>query len=150
MNRDFNRCISSRLNRPFCRESTLVAAGRGRAKLGDEHPETWSSINNLGGLLQAQGKLLEAELLYRECLEKRWGAQWGCIDYTSLQHFLQHVFSTCLYNTFCKASLTYSLAQPGGGSFKRKKERYRIWLRSECLCGEGTKCCHQLTNCLTK
>ena len=39
-----------------------------RATLGDKHSDTLRSINNLG-LLQAQGKLDEAELLLKEALE---------------------------------------------------------------------------------
>jgi len=42
-----------------------------RRRLGEEHPNTLSSINNMGRLLQAQGKLAEAEPYYREALEKR-------------------------------------------------------------------------------
>ena len=48
---------------------------RGKAKLGDDHPDTLTSINNLAHLLQAQGHLAEAEPLYREALEKSPGAQ---------------------------------------------------------------------------
>jgi len=40
-----------------------------RRVLGDEHPNTLTSINNLGGLLHAQGKLSEAEPYLREALE---------------------------------------------------------------------------------
>jgi serine/threonine protein kinase/Tfp pilus assembly protein PilF len=42
-----------------------------RRVLGQEHPDTLTSINNLGGLLQFQGRLDEAEPHYRESLEKR-------------------------------------------------------------------------------
>ncbi len=38
--------------------------------LGEEHPETLASINNMGLLLRAQGKLAEAEPYWREALEK--------------------------------------------------------------------------------
>ncbi len=40
-----------------------------RAELGDEHPETLSSMNNLGFLLRSQGRADEAELLFRQSLE---------------------------------------------------------------------------------
>ena len=40
-----------------------------RHELGDEHLHTLTSINNLGVLLNAQGKAGEAEPLYREALE---------------------------------------------------------------------------------
>ena len=40
-----------------------------RRTLGDSHHSTLSSINNLAGLLQAQGKLGEAEPLCREALD---------------------------------------------------------------------------------
>ncbi len=42
-----------------------------RRQLGDEHPDTLTSINNTGVLLQRQGKLSEAEAHYREAMEKR-------------------------------------------------------------------------------
>ena len=45
------------------------ALGARRATLGDRHPSTLISIGNLGGLLQDQGKLDEAGVLYREALE---------------------------------------------------------------------------------
>ena len=47
----------------------------GQAKLGKDHPVTLTSLNNLAALLQAQGKLAEAEPLYREALAKCPGAQ---------------------------------------------------------------------------
>ena len=46
----------------------------GKAKLGEDHPDTLSSLNNLAALLKAQGQLAEAEPLYREALEKSPGA----------------------------------------------------------------------------
>ena len=39
--------------------------------LGDDHPDTLASINNLAILYYNQGKYNEAEPLYKECLEKR-------------------------------------------------------------------------------
>ena len=39
--------------------------------LGDEHPSTLISLNNMGFLLEQQGKLAEAEPYYREALESR-------------------------------------------------------------------------------
>ena len=47
----------------------------GTAILGEDHPDTLSSLSNLAVLLQAQGNLAEAEPLYREALEKSVGAQ---------------------------------------------------------------------------
>jgi non-specific serine/threonine protein kinase/serine/threonine-protein kinase len=41
-----------------------------RRVLGEKHPSTLTSINNMGFLLQAQGKLAEAEPYFREGLEK--------------------------------------------------------------------------------
>ena len=49
---------------PLYREAL---AGR-RVTLGDEHPDTLVSINNLGMLLYAQGDLAGATPLYREAL----------------------------------------------------------------------------------
>jgi len=48
------------------RERTLALR---REHLGNEHPDTLHSINNMGYLLDAQGKLDEAEPYYREALE---------------------------------------------------------------------------------
>jgi len=42
-----------------------------RRVLGDAHPSTLTSINNLGFLLQAQGALAEAEPYWRTALERR-------------------------------------------------------------------------------
>ena len=39
--------------------------------MGDSHPDTLTSINNLALLLKTQGKLGEAEPLYREALDGR-------------------------------------------------------------------------------
>ena len=39
--------------------------------LGKEHPDTLTSMNNLAGLLESQGKYNAAELLYRETLQLR-------------------------------------------------------------------------------
>src|SRR5262249_23999298 len=38
---------------------------------GEEHPDTLNAINNLGWVLQAQGKLAEAEPYYSEAVEKK-------------------------------------------------------------------------------
>ncbi|MFU8828675.1 MAG: tetratricopeptide repeat protein, partial [Phycisphaerales bacterium] len=40
-----------------------------RRVLGDEHPDTLNSINNMGSLLNAQGKLAEADPYSREALD---------------------------------------------------------------------------------
>ncbi|TVQ33075.1 MAG: serine/threonine protein kinase [Phycisphaeraceae bacterium] len=40
-----------------------------REQLGDEHPDTLSSIHDLGALLWSKGKLVEAEPYFREALE---------------------------------------------------------------------------------
>jgi serine/threonine protein kinase len=42
-----------------------------RQSLGDDHPETITSMNNLGSILEASGSAAEAEPLYREALERR-------------------------------------------------------------------------------
>jgi serine/threonine protein kinase/tetratricopeptide (TPR) repeat protein len=41
-----------------------------RAQLGDDHPDTLISIGNMGVLLQAQGRIAEAEPYYREALDR--------------------------------------------------------------------------------
>ncbi|MCH8153607.1 MAG: tetratricopeptide repeat protein, partial [Planctomycetes bacterium] len=40
-----------------------------RRVLGDDHPRTLNSINNMGLLLKSQGKFAEAEPYVREALE---------------------------------------------------------------------------------
>ena len=40
-----------------------------RRTLGDEHPHTLTSINNLGGLREAKGDLAGAEALFEEAVE---------------------------------------------------------------------------------
>ena len=64
---------------PFLRRCNLcnppVLPRGGKAKLGEAHPDTLGSLNNLAALLKAQGQLAEAEPLYREALEKSLGAQ---------------------------------------------------------------------------
>ena len=47
----------------------------GKAKLGEDHPDTLNSLNNLASLLFNRGHLAGAEPLYREALEKSPGAQ---------------------------------------------------------------------------
>ena len=42
-----------------------------RETLGDRHPNTLISMNNLGRLYEAQGRLDEAAPLYAECLRVR-------------------------------------------------------------------------------
>ena len=53
----------------------LCCSCPGQTKLGEDHPDTLTCLNNLAGLLKAQGRLAEAEPLYREALEKSPGAQ---------------------------------------------------------------------------
>ena len=50
---------------PLYREALKVQ----RETLGDRHPSTLASINNLGTLLKVKGDLAAAELLHREVLE---------------------------------------------------------------------------------
>jgi serine/threonine protein kinase/tetratricopeptide (TPR) repeat protein len=50
---------------PYFRE----ALDKRRRLLGDDHPDTLISINNMGALLKAQGKLAEAEPYFREALQ---------------------------------------------------------------------------------
>ena len=50
---------------PLSREAVDVK----RETLGNRHPSTITSINNLGGLLMAKGDLDAAELLYREAMD---------------------------------------------------------------------------------
>ena len=47
----------------------------GKAKLGEDHPDTLTSLNNLAVVLKDRGQLAEAEALYHEALEKSPGAQ---------------------------------------------------------------------------
>ena len=47
---------------PLCRDALEVS----RETLGNRHPDTLTSINNLGMLLKAKGDLAAAEPLFRE------------------------------------------------------------------------------------
>ena len=64
---------------PFVRACNLchppILPCPGKAKLGEDHPDTLLSLNNMALLLQAQGRLAEAEPLFRQALEKSPGAQ---------------------------------------------------------------------------
>lgn len=42
-----------------------------RKELGDDHPDTMTSINNMGGLLHARGEIAAVEPYFREALERR-------------------------------------------------------------------------------
>ena len=59
--------------RNLCKPPVLPC--RGKAKLGEDHPDILQSLNNLAEVFKAQGRLAEAEPLYREALEKSPGAQ---------------------------------------------------------------------------
>ena len=50
---------------------SLEALEARRRVLGDEHPDTLRSIDNLAGVLASQGKYEQAEVYYREALEDR-------------------------------------------------------------------------------
>ena len=63
----------------------------GKAKLGEDHPETLVSLNNLAFLFKAQGQLAKAEPLYREALKKSPGAQ--------LEGF-ERDFGQCIWSQF--------------------------------------------------
>ena len=52
-------------------ESSVLALEMKRETLGDRHPSTLNSTNNLGWLLYAKGDLAAAEPLLREALEGR-------------------------------------------------------------------------------
>ena len=64
---------------PFVRGCNLCNASvlrcPGKAKLGEDHPDTLACLNNLAALFEAKGKLAEAEALYRKALEKSLEAQ---------------------------------------------------------------------------
>ena len=47
-------------------------------QLGADHPDTLASVHNLAQLLQAQGKLAEAEPLLRRCASSREMVAWQC------------------------------------------------------------------------
>jgi tetratricopeptide (TPR) repeat protein len=46
----------------------LQALAIRKARLGEQHPDTATSLNNLAGLYQAQGRYDEAEPLYQQAL----------------------------------------------------------------------------------
>ena len=74
----------------------------GKAKLGEDHPDTLQSLNNLALLLQAQGRLAEAEPLHREALEKGPGAQLQRFQ----RDFGQWIWSHTLFDLFIRCVMT--------------------------------------------
>ena len=64
---------------PFVRACNLchppILPCPGKAKLGEDHPDTLVSLNNMALLLKDQGRLAESEPLFREALEKSPGTQ---------------------------------------------------------------------------
>ena len=89
---------------PFVRRRNRrnpVLLCRGRAKLGDDHPHTLNCLNNMAFVVKTQGRLAEAEALYREALKKSLGAQ-----LQRFQDFGQWIWSHtlldfCWLNSFC-------------------------------------------------
>ena len=57
----------------LCNPPVLLCLGK--ARLGDDHPQTLTIVNNLGMVLHAQGLLARAEFYFREALESSPGAQ---------------------------------------------------------------------------
>ena len=74
----------------------------GTAILGEDHPDTLSSLSNLAVLLQAQGHWAEAEPLYREALEKSVGAQLQRFQ----RSFGQWIWSHTLLDLFTRCVMT--------------------------------------------
>ena len=72
----------------LCNPSALPCPGK--AKLGEDHPDTLVSLNNMAFLLQAQGHLAEAEPLYREALEKSPGARLQILQRGFVQWIWNH------------------------------------------------------------
>ena len=71
----------------------MAIACPGKAKLDEDHPDTLQSLNNMAVLLKAQGRLAEAEPLYRQALEKSPGAQLQRFQWKFGQWIWSH---TCL------------------------------------------------------
>ena len=69
----------------------------GKAKLGEDHLDTLTSLNNLAALLQNRGHLAEAEPLYREALEKSPGAQLQRFQRNFGQWIWSHTFLDIRY-----------------------------------------------------
>ena len=108
-------------------EPSLLAAGQGRAQFGDDHLDTLSSINNLGMLLETQGKLVEAEPLLRECLQKcpaLRASAWPQKDQFML--------------TFCKLKIHYPRGKPWFdgwfGGIGKKCMLWTCWVFTEVPC----------------
>ena len=77
----------------ICPNIRLCCLCRGQAKLGEDHPDTLSSLNNLAALLKAQGHLAEAEPLFREALQKSWGFGQWIWSHTLLDLFIRCVMT---------------------------------------------------------
>ena len=69
MRRRFSFPHFLQLSVPTAGTRDLESKRRGRKKLGGQHPDTLTSVNNLAALLKAQGRLEEAEPLFREAVE---------------------------------------------------------------------------------
>ena len=74
----------------------------GKAKLGEDHPSTLTSLSNLAVLLKGRGHLAEAEPLYREALDKCPGAQLQRFQ----RDFGQWIWSHTLFDLFIRCVMT--------------------------------------------
>ena len=98
----------------------------GKAKLGDDHPQTLTRINNLAMLLYAQGHLAEAEPLYREALEKSPGAQ--------LQRFQRDFGQWILSHTLLDFCWLISFLMTGTGAAMLLAWFWHVLVKSFQIC----------------
>ncbi len=90
-----------------------------RRVLGDDHPETLTSLNNMGGLLKAQGKLSEAEALLLPAV---------AIADTKVPE--RHPLNGKLSKTLAKLYQAWDQAEPGKGFDLKAAEwqaRFKQW-----------------------
>ena len=70
---------------------------QGKTKLGEDHSNTLTTLNNLAVVIEEQKRLEEAELLYREALEKSPGAQLQGFQWDFAQWIWSHTLLDLLW-----------------------------------------------------
>ena len=100
----------------------------GKAKLGEDHPDTLRSLNNMALLLKAQGHLEEAKPLYREALEKSPGAQLQRFQRNFGQWIWSHTFLDIRYLGLSWQELAQQYLQQQPHTVRNYVRGYR-WLK---------------------
>ena len=112
-----------------------------RETLGDRHPSTLASFNNLGTLLQDKGDLAAAELLFREVLEGRRATlgSWNLdtpISIDNLCMLLIHRRLELTYKYIASSCRSLSLVRMTAVSRRSRAPLFALRL-SACTCAEA-------------